>query len=213
MNSDEKYRFPPKQETLLLISIYLLGCIFILTPQTNILSPKVISTTFSFAFYNILFLISWIDMKTFLISNNLLSLGFILGGIVFLIRVYDLQFNTKVESFLYLVIESLICFAIIFLVNKVGQYLVQVNLLGIGDAKLASMCTIWIGGEGIFSALMIAFLTAGFFSLCKKIIKNTTRYAPIPFAPFISGGVWCVWITGSNSWWNYFQDLFGYLMV
>ncbi len=211
----KRIKFFSIHEAFLSSSIYLLGCIFIFIydQQTNLNLTKPISITFSFCLFNILFFISWSDIQSLLIPNSMIQLGFTLGGIMFLASVYYLGTNIIIELFLYLVIQSFTCFAIMFLINKVGESLIQVNLLGIGDAKLASMCTIWIGGEGIFSSMMIAFLTAGCYSLCKTFTRKNTRFAPIPFAPFISGGVWCVWITGSNSWWNYIQGLFGYLMV
>tara|TARA_Y100001968_G_scaffold311013_1_gene332528 strand:+ start:456 stop:1058 length:603 start_codon:yes stop_codon:yes gene_type:complete len=200
---------------MILRSIYLLGIasLIIFTPKTTYLIPNELAKIFSLVLFNILFYISLIDIKSLIISSLALKIGFLAGFTMFLLNINYLEFNSTIRLFFDLLFSSTCSFLIIFFVNQIGESLTGENLVGIGDAKLASMCALWIGGRGVFSSLLLAFFAAGTFSFCRLFTKKVKRFEPIPFAPFISGGVWCIWITGSNWWWIKLQDLFGYLMV
>ncbi len=202
-------------KVLILRSIYLLGIlsVIIFTPKTTYLIPNNLTKVYSLILFHILFYISWIDIETLIISSFAIKIGFLFGFTMFLLNTNYLEFNSSIKLFLDLLSSSAICFLIMFLINQTGEFLSGKNILGLGDAQLASMCALWIGGNEIICSLLIAFFAAGTFSFCKLVTKKTKRFEPIPFAPFISGGVWCIWTTGSNWGWINLQDLFGYLMV
>jgi leader peptidase (prepilin peptidase)/N-methyltransferase len=61
--------------------------------------------------------------------------------------------------------------------------------LGLGDVKLFGCSGIYLGFEGIVSAMLISTVLSGFFSLILICINRDNKKREIPFAPFILAGV------------------------
>ena len=149
---------------------------------------------FTFILLFILFSISIEDINTMLISENKLSLLTILG-IIYLgyqglskekIDVIELIFN---NSF-----SMIIIFIIMYSISYTSYKIFGINSLGMGDIKLSSISTIWIGIELTFLSLCISFLLSAIYSLHGKITKRFMPFQQYPFAPFLSIGIFCSWI-------------------
>ena len=69
-----------------------------------------------------------------------------------------------------------------------------INSLGMGDIKLSSISTIWIGIELSFLSICISFLLSAIYSLYGKITKRLKPFQQFPFAPFLSIGIFFSWI-------------------
>ena len=143
----------------------------------------------------ILSFISIEDINTMLISENKLIILSITGLIYLLILGYT---NEKIHS-IDLIINNSFSTFIIFVVMYSIKYLsfkvFGVNSLGIGDIKLSSISTIWLGIELTFFSLCISFLLSAIYSLHGKITKRLIPFQQYPFAPFLSIGIFCSWIT------------------
>lgn len=61
--------------------------------------------------------------------------------------------------------------------------------LGLGDVKLFGCSGIYLGLEGVLSAMMIAVVLSGIYSLVLICISRENRKSEIPFAPFILSGI------------------------
>nr|WP_269610161.1 prepilin peptidase [Prochlorococcus marinus] len=134
------------------------------------------------------------DINTMIIAENKLILLSILG-IVYLIckglsnekiAVKDLIIN---NSF-----SMIIIFIVMYSISYVSYKIFGVNSLGMGDIKLSSISTIWIGIELSFLSLCISFLLSAIYSLHGKITKRIKPFQQYPFAPFLSIGIFCSWI-------------------
>ena len=141
-----------------------------------------------------LFSISIEDIKTRLISENKLRL-FTISGVFYL--VYLGLTNEKINS-LNLIINNSISMVIIFLImysiKNISYKLLQINSLGMGDIKLSSASTIWLGIELSLISLCISFLLSSIYFLYGKITKRFKTFHQYPFAPFLSIGIFCSWI-------------------
>jgi leader peptidase (prepilin peptidase)/N-methyltransferase len=71
-------------------------------------------------------------------------------------------------------------------------YYITKGGLGLGDVKLFGCTGIYLGLEGIFSAMLIAAVLSGLFSLVLICINRNNRKREIPFAPFILAGALAV---------------------
>ncbi len=142
----------------------------------------------------ILFSISVEDIKTMLISENKLII-FALAGFSYLS--YLGLSSEKINS-ISLILENsfsmFIIFLIMYSISYVGYQIFGINSLGIGDIKLSSISTIWLGIELSFFSLCISFLLSAIYSLHGKITKRFRPYQQYPFAPFLSIGIFCSWI-------------------
>ena len=151
-----------------------------------------IISTFTFILLSILFSISVEDYKTMLISENKLII-FALTGFFYL-TILPLS-NEKINSIDLIVNNSLsmvIIFTIMYLISFLSFKILRTNSLGMGDIKLSSISTIWLGIELSFLSLCISFLLSAIYSLHGKITKRFTPFQQYPFAPFLSS--WDIFI-------------------
>ena len=150
--------------------------------------------SFTLILLYILFSISIEDINTMLISENKLSLLAIIG-IVYLL--YQGLSNEKIdvkELILSNSFSMIIIFIIMYSISYISYKIFGINSLGIGDIKLSSISTIWIGIELSFLSLCISFLLSAIYSLHGKITKRFIPFQQYPFAPFLSIGIFCSWI-------------------
>ena len=150
--------------------------------------------SFSFMLLYILCSISIEDINTMLISQNKLSL-LTITGIVYLL--YQGLSNEKVdvkELILNNSFSMIIIFIIMYSISYISYKIFGINSLGMGDIKLSSISTIWIGIELSILSLCIAFLLSAIYSLHGKITKKLKPFQQFPFAPFLSIGIFFSWI-------------------
>ena len=150
--------------------------------------------SFSFILLYILLSISIEDVNTMLISENKLSLLALLG-IVYLL--YQGLSNEKIdvkELILNNSFSMIIIFIIMYSISYISYKIFGINSLGMGDIKLSSISTIWIGIELSFLSLCISFLLSALYSLHGKITKKLKPLQQYPFAPFLSIGIFSSWI-------------------
>ena len=152
-----------------------------------------INLVFTFILACILISISKEDIKTMLISENKLRI-FALVGIIYLVSI---GLSTS-KNIIYLIFNNLIAMLIVFLVmlsiSFISYKLLHINSLGLGDIKISSISSIWIGIELSFLSLCIAFLLSSIYSIYGKVTKKFKTLHQYPFAPFLSIGIFCSWI-------------------
>jgi leader peptidase (prepilin peptidase)/N-methyltransferase len=81
-----------------------------------------------------------------------------------------------------------------YFISCISYKILGVNSLGMGDIKLSSFSTIWLGIELSFLSLCISFLLSAIYSLSGKLTKRFKPLQQYPFAPFLSIGIFCSWI-------------------
>ena len=142
----------------------------------------------------ILFSISKEDIKTMLISENKLII-FAISGIIYIVTLGLLYKNINtIDLITDNIFAMLIVFFTMYLISRIGYKLFKVNSLGIGDIKLSSISSIWLGIEFTFMSLFISFLLSAIYSIYGKITKRFQSFHQYPFAPFLSIGIFCSWI-------------------
>ena len=149
---------------------------------------------FTFILLYILSSISIEDIKTMLISEKkLISLG--ISGLLYLlcIGLSNEKINT-IDLLLNNSFSMLIVFIVMFSTSHISYKILGVNSLGMGDIKLSSFSTIWLGIELSFLSLCISFLLSAIYSLYGKLTKRFIPLQQYPFAPFLSIGIFYSWI-------------------
>ena len=150
--------------------------------------------SFTFILLYILFSISIEDIKTMVISEKkLISLG--ISGLLYLlcIGLSNEKINT-IDLLLNNSFSMLIVFIVMFSTSHISYKILGVNSLGMGDIKLSSFSTIWLGIELSFLSLCISFLLSAIYSLYGKLTKRFIPLQQYPFAPFLSIGIFYSWI-------------------
>ncbi len=153
-----------------------------------------INIAFTFLLSFFLFSISKEDIETMLINENKLRL---LGTSGFLYLLY-LGISNEETNTISLIQNSLFSMIIVFLImysiSYISYKVIRINSLGLGDIKLSSVCSIWLGIELSLIALAISFTLSAFYSIYGKINKKFKIFHQYPFAPFLSIGIFFSWL-------------------
>ena len=91
-------------------------------------------------------------------------------------------------------LSMVIIFTAMYSISYLSFKLFGINSLGMGDIKLSSISTIWLGIELSFLSLCISFFLSAIYSLYGKLTKRISPFQQYPFAPFLSIGIFCSWI-------------------
>ena len=153
-----------------------------------------ISICFTFILLFILISISIEDLETMLISEIKLII-FALSGLFYLLI---LGLSNELINTIYLLLNNTFSMVLIFILMYSISYISYKSFgimsLGMGDIKISSISTIWLGIELSLLSLCISFLLSGIYSLNRKIAKTLKPFQQYPFAPFLSIGIFCSWI-------------------
>ncbi len=153
-----------------------------------------INICFTFILLYILYFISIEDINTMLISENKL-ISFAISGLLYSLCTGLSKETLDIKDLIINNFYSMIIiFILMYSISKIGYKICGVNSLGMGDIKLTSFSTIWLGLELSFLSLCISFLISAIYSLHGKLTKKLGPFHQYPFAPFISIGIFCSWI-------------------
>ena len=134
------------------------------------------------------------DKNTMLISESKL-ISLMISGLLYLL--YLGLSNERIDIKDLIINNSLsmvIIFTVMYSISYLSFKLFGINSLGMGDIKLSSISTIWLGIELSFLSLCISFFLSAIYSLYGKLTKRFSPFQQYPFAPFLSIGIFCSWI-------------------
>ena len=142
----------------------------------------------------ILFSISLEDIKTMILSERKL-LKFTLFGISYLICLALSNNEINIKDIIINNFIGMLCiYLIMYAISCISYKVFRINSLGLGDIKLSSISSIWLGFELSFISLCLSFILSSIYSLYGKITKKFKPFHQYPFAPFLSIGIFCTWI-------------------
>lgn len=93
--------------------------------------------------------------------------------------------------------------------SALAERLLGQPALGLGDAKLAALGGAWLGPMGIAAAMALAVVSGALVGSTARLSGRLGPREPFPFGPFIALGIWLVWLTGPQWWWNTWVMLLG----
>tara|TARA_B100000700_G_scaffold195500_2_gene215158 strand:+ start:816 stop:1466 length:651 start_codon:yes stop_codon:yes gene_type:complete len=134
------------------------------------------------------------DIKYLNITNKICIFGYTTGLIITGIKGLYLSSNIAIWLIKDHFLASIYALFLMNTISLVGSKIYRKNALGIGDAKFSCMGGAWIGSSGILLALGIAFISAGIFALILKKYRRKWSREFFAFCPFISLGIWIVWL-------------------
>ncbi len=149
----------------------------------------IINIFFTLIISYILFLISIEDIKTMLISESKLRL-LALFGFLYLI---SLGLSNKDINSIDLILDNfyamIIVFVSLYLLSIISYKIIGITSLGLGDIKISTVSSLWLGIDGSFTSLCISFLISSLYSLYGKLSGKFKKFHQYPFAPFLSIGI------------------------
>ena len=167
--------------------------------QPTIYSQQPISVRILFGsiFCTLLIALAILDFKYFWLPQSL-TLGGILLGITASLLI-DLnndfyQLNYSINT----IVASFLGFIFFYLLSYFGGKVFNKPVLGGGDAKLSALMGSWLGIQGLFISIWLAFLSAGIFVTFGLFLKKIKRNQKIPFGVFLALSGFLVWYFGNH---------------
>ncbi len=171
--------------------------------------PRLIWIALGIVLIGFLIYLSILDLIEMQISIGVCKVGLVLG----IVSTGILSIFTNFDNIFLLIIEHLsagiLALLIMNFLSIISAIVLKKESLGNGDAKVAAMGGAWLGIEGIAISMCIAFTSAGLFSFIGMVNKKLDPLVPFPFAPFISVGIWLVWLFEPSWWIQHWLGLWG----
>ena len=152
---------------------------------------------FGSIFIILLIALAILDLKYFWLPQALTLLGIFLGLISsFLIDLFSNidQFSNSINS----LVAASLGFIIFYLLSHIGKFFFNKPVMGGGDAKLSALIGSWLGIQGLFISIWLAFISAGIFIILGLILNKIKRNQKIPFGVFLSLSGLAVWYFGNE---------------
>ncbi len=149
---------------------------------------------FTLILSSLLFSISKDDIETMLISENKLRIFSLFGFFYLAFLGFSNEKINSIDLILDNMLAMLIIFFIMYSISYISYKLFKINSLGLGDIKLSSISSIWLGIEMTIISLCISFLLSALYSLHRIITNRFRRFHQYPFAPFLSIGIFISWV-------------------
>ena len=133
----------------------------------------------------ILVSISIEDLNTMLISEKKLIIFAISGIFYLLILVLSNEETNAISLIVSNFFSVVIIFIMMFSISYISYKVFGKNSLGMGDIKLSSFSTIWLGFELSYLSLCISFLLSAIYIICmEKLPKALCHFNSIHWRHF-----------------------------
>mgnify|MGYP001428227548 CR=1 FL=1 len=159
--------------------------------------PIYVTTFLGTIFSAILFTLAILDFKYFWLPQVLTSGGLLLGIAASLYIDLNNDF-LKFNYSIYALTASFLGFAVFYLLSRIGEKIFKKPVIGGGDAKLSALIGSWLGIQGLFLSIWLAFISAGIFVTLGLILKKIKRNQKIPFGIFLAMSGFLVWYFGNE---------------
>ncbi|VAW46264.1 Leader peptidase (Prepilin peptidase) / N-methyltransferase [hydrothermal vent metagenome] len=135
-----------------------------------------------------LIVITWIDVDTYLIPDQL-SLSLLWLGLFFSLFGFSIQPEEAIKG-------ALIGYLCLWLVFHLFKLITGKEGMGYGDFKLLAAGGAWLGPELLIAVLFIASISGLVFALLQMIMKKGSN--KIPFGPYLSMGILVSYLLGDQ---------------
>lgn len=149
----------------------------------------------SMFFVSLLLVISFIDIDHKIIPNILVILGIIVGLILGLLL--------RPDTLLFMVLGLLVGAGLLLAIAIISN-----GGMGGGDVKMAGMLGIYVGWQGVLTAIFVASLLGAIFGICYMLVTGKGRKSTVPFGPFLAVGGLLVYLH-SEDLFNWYLRIMG----
>ena len=123
--------------------------------------------------------LAYIDLRTFRLPD-VITIPLTLAGLCFN-SFSSLRFISPQES----IFGGLVGFLLLWLLNRLYQYIKKQDGIGMGDAKLLSALGAWLGWAALPSILFLASISGIIGGMIWLRLNKQNHGSPFPFGPFL----------------------------
>ncbi len=158
-------------------------------------------TLYALIFTWILISISFIDLDTQLIPDNL-SLPLLWGGLLVNL---DHTFALLSDA----VIGAAAGYLLLWLIFHLFKLVTGKEGMGYGDFKLLAALGAWMGWQAIPMIILLSSVVGAVIGILMMIFRRSDRNQAIPFGPFLAGAGWLAFVWGGEimSLYNHFMGV------
>jgi leader peptidase (prepilin peptidase) / N-methyltransferase len=149
---------------------------------------EIFSFIFYYLFMILLVIVFFIDLKHWLILDEVVYLGMGLGLIIFVAGMFGKYQAHDFKLWLLPVWGAAVGFGLFYLIAVLGSWVVHQEAMGFGDVKFAALIGWFLGPQKALLAFLLAFLSGGGFALFYLLIKRKGGKEPVPFGTFMALG-------------------------
>lgn len=128
--------------------------------------------------------LAFIDYKTYRIPNKFIIYGLICRVVIL---AFELIFNT--EAIMYVIVPEIIASGALLLAAILCRVCMK-GSIGVGDIKLFMLMGLFLGMQGIWSAIFSSLVVSFVMSIYLLATKKKTKKDVIPFGPAIVIGTY-----------------------
>lgn len=168
--------------------------------------------TLSIFLLSVIFLtVFFIDLKHYIIPNQMIVFG-IVSGLIFAalkgINAFFMGANLynfapyKFDPLKDAGLAMLVGFLVFFLIVIIGEWIMKAEAMGMGDVKLMAVVGLFLGLKLTVLSMFLSFIIGSVVSIFLLATKIKGRKDQIPFGPFIVLGssIALIWGTQILSW-------------
>ena len=145
-----------------------------------------------------LIILSFIDMKYFIIPDRF-TWGGVLAGIsisMFYPQIHG--FETMKEGFVFSSVSALICYGILNSVRIIGTFVYKREAMGYGDIKLVAAFGAFLGWKLGLLSIFFGAVFGSVIGITSVILSRFTLRSEIPFGPVLAAGAFISLIYGQQ---------------
>ena len=146
---------------------------------------------------SILIVLTILDCKYFWLPKKITYGGLTLG-LIFSLMVDLFDHLSQFSYFINSIFAAFIGLIFFYLLSLLGLKIFKKPVMGDGDAKLSALLGSWLGIQGLFITIWLAFFSASIFVIFGLIFKKIKRKQKIPFGVFLSLSGLIVWQLGNQ---------------
>lgn len=161
-------------------------------------------------FSSCLIILSFIDMKYFIIPDRF-TWGGVFAGILASFLYPELHgFETFKEGFVFSSVSALICYGILNSVRIIGTFVYKREAMGYGDIKLVAAFGAFLGWKLGLLSIFFGAVFGSVIGIASIIFSKFTLRSEIPFGPYLAVGAFIALIYGQRflNWYSSYL-LFG----
>lgn len=170
--------------------------------------PIILNLIYSLLFISSLLIIIVSDIKYMIIPDKvLIFFGIVLAFLKLLIGFYNEEYKNFLDlgyAIIFLFYDGFFMFAVMYLIKKLGDFIIKKDSMGGGDIKLMFYISMILGWKLSIVVIFLAAFLALPYSIINMIKSNKVMFA---FGPFLSLGTLILFLTKVD-----FNTIIGYLL-
>lgn len=135
--------------------------------------------------------LTFIDLDTLTLPNQLTQSGLVLGLVVQTVLASSEEtwtLSAAAQGLMMATIGAVLGIWIFDLIGVVGSFLIGQTAMGGGDGKLAALLGAWLGWQGMLLSSFLACALGAFIGGGAIALGLLSRRTPIPFGPYLALG-------------------------